>query len=242
MNTKEALQKVSEAACRFIYTNYELDEIANGKDVVMYCLGDKMIVSIYIRENCFDFLLIFCKEEREQFEKQRSEFPQAILDIYDNHKTWNDGKWIWIPVADMEMLEAVEKLIMIKQKPNRKPFAKETAIHSKCGMRCDLCVHYTGGTISDEFRKELKRRVGSVFGYEDYGDTMMLCPGCFNKDSDGCGTLEHARSKGLQHCLECEDYPCSDCGLLNMSLQANRSTPSDTITWAILPYIGGLNQ
>ena len=242
MATKEVLQKVSEAACRFIYTNYELDEIANGKDMVMYCLGDKMIVSICIRENCFDFLLIFCREDCEQFETQRSEFPQAILDIYDSHKSWNDGKWIWIPVADMDMLEAVEKLIMIKQKPNRKPFSTDTAVYSKCGMRCDLCVHYTGGTISDEFRKELKRRVGSVFGYEDYGDTMMLCSGCFNKDSDGCDKLEHARSNGLPHCLDCEDYPCSDCGLVSLSLQANRSTPSDTITGAILPYIGGFDR
>ena len=89
---KRSSTKSQRSGCRFIYTNYDLDEIANGKDVVTYCLGDKIIVSIYIRENCFDFLLILGKEEREQFEKQRSEFPQAILDIYDNHKTWNDGK------------------------------------------------------------------------------------------------------------------------------------------------------
>jgi len=241
MSEKTMLQKVSAAACRFIYGNYDVDEIANGKDMVMYCIGDRMVLSVYIREDSFDFLLIFNEKERAEFDAKRGEFPQAILDIYDSNKTRNDGKWLWIPVADMETWEAVKQLILIKEKPNRKPFPKDTAVYSKCGMRCDLCAHYTGETISDKFREELKQRVGSVFGFEDYGENMMLCPGCFNKDTSTCHKLEHSKSKGLNSCLECENYPCGDCGLLNLELQAGRSTSAETLTWAILPYVGGLN-
>jgi len=63
------------------------------------------------------------------------------------------------PVADLEAWEAVKKMILVKKEPDRIPFPKETAVYSRCGMRCDLCVHYTGGAISEEFREELKRLV-----------------------------------------------------------------------------------
>ena len=241
MSEKTMLQKVSAEACRFIYKNYDLDEITNGKDTVMYCEEDKMIFAIYLREDRFDFVIILSEKEREFFESKPVEFPQRIFEIYDDIKKWNDGKWIEIPVFDFETWEDVKQIILIKKKPNRIPFPKDTAVYSKCGMRCDLCVHYTGGNISEEFREELKQRVGSVFGYEDYSENMMLCPGCFNKDSDGCGKLDCAKNKGIKHCLECGNYPCFDCGLLNVDLQGSRSTSSKTLTWAILPYVGGLN-
>lgn len=236
----DQLKNVSKAACRFLYTNYDLDEIVNQNGMVMYCLEDKMVLAVHIRDDCLEFCLIFNSKEREEFEVRRSEFPQTIVDIYDYETRQNDGKWMWFPVADMETLEAVKKLIAIKLKPNRKPFPTQNAVYSKCGIRCDLCVHYTGETISDQFREELKHRVGSVFGYEDYGKNMMLCPGCFHKDSDGCNQLICARNKKLQHCLACEDYPCDQCGLLQVELQADRSTSAETIRWAILPYIGGI--
>jgi len=107
--------------------------------------GGKTILTIYIRDDRFDFLVIFGAAERGQFEVQCDTFPQSIRDIYDNSRTYHDDKWMFTPVADMATLEAVKELIMIKKKPNRKPFPKEQAVLSKCGMRCDLCVHYTGG-------------------------------------------------------------------------------------------------
>jgi len=111
-------------------------------------------------------------------------------------------------------------------------------------MRCDLCVHYTGGTVSEEFRGELKRLVGSFWGEEDYGDGMMLCPGCFNKKSKRCGKLKHARKQRLSSCLECENYPCGECGHVNIGIcarKAGSTVPAEVITWALLPYVGGLN-
>lgn len=225
-----------------LYRHYELDEIANGKDTVMFCDGDKLVLTITIREGYFDFLFILGENDRRALEGMRGVLPQKVFEIYDGLKTWNEGKWIEIPVSDFEILEAVKQITLMKKAPNRVPFPKDTAVYSKCGMRCDLCVHYTGGTISGEFLLELKQRIGSLFGYEDYGDNMMRCPGCFNKDSEGCGKLDHAKSKGLENGLACEDCPCSDCGVLNIHIQATRSTPAKTITWAILLYVGGLTE
>lgn len=241
MQDKAALlQEISQSACRFLYSRYELDEIANGNETVMYVDGDSLFLTIHIREYHFNFVIILGDAERRALEERPNGFPQSMLAIYDEMKAWNDGKWIEIPVADYETLDAVKRLLLMKKKPNRAPFPAETALQSKCGVRCDLCVHYSGGDRSVELQEELKRRVGSVFGHEDFGENMMRCPGCVNKDSGGCRQLEHARSKGLDSCLACDSFPCNRCGVISVDIQAKRSTCARTITCAILPYAGGL--
>lgn len=50
---------------------------------------------------------------------------------------------MFIDVSTLEQLEEIKKLVLIKKKPNRKPFPKTNALYSKCGQRCDLCIHYT---------------------------------------------------------------------------------------------------
>jgi len=148
-----------------------------------------------------------------------------------------------IPVTGMEAWETVKQRVLAKKEPDRVPFPKETAVYSRCGTRCDLCVHYI--EISNEFRTELKRHLGNFWGPEDFGDDMMLCPGCFNKkDSKKCGKHRHARKQGLSSCMECENYPCGDCGHVNIQIhlrETGNTIPADVITWALLPYVGGLN-
>lgn len=236
------LQEISRDACRFLYSRYELDEIANGNDTVMYVDGDSLFLAIHIRRDRFDFVIILGDAERRALEERPNEFPKNVLTVYNDMKLWNDGKWIEIPVSDFEALEAVKRLLLMKKKPNRSPFPTETALQSKCGVPCDLCVHYTGGGRSEDFQQELQRRVGSVFGYEDFGENMMRCLGCVNKDCSDCRQLDHARSKGLGSCLACESYPCHHCGVVNVDIQAKRSTCAKTVTWAILPYVGGIHH
>ncbi|MCL2446707.1 MAG: DUF3795 domain-containing protein [Oscillospiraceae bacterium] len=147
-----------------------------------------------------------------------------------------------ISAANMGEWEIVKQRILAKKEPNRVPFPKETAVYSKCGMRCDLCVYYTG--VSDEFREELKQIHRSFWDAEDFGDDMKLCPGCHNKDTSKCDKLKHARKQGLSSCLECKNFPCSDCGHINIQIhprEAGSVVPADVITWALLPYVGGLN-
>ena len=234
-------QAVSEETMRFMQGKYVLDEVSNGKDELKFRRGGKTILTIYIREKHFDFLVIFGKAEREKFEAQRGEFPQKIQEIYDNSKTYHDGKWMMIPVRDLQTLEAVKQLILIKKKPNRKPFPKEQAVYSRCGMRCDLCIHYTGGTVSEEFRAELKERFTRVYGgvYCEEGSTeMMLCPGGTVKDCGDCKELTCAKQKGFTACTDCADFPCGVCGIVRSEIAA-RSMAADDVTGAILPYVDG---
>lgn len=234
MIERTMLEKVSEETMCFMRGRYELDEEGNGKDELKFRRGGKTVLTIYIRDNRYDFLVIFGRAEREKFEMEYEGFPLMIRDIYDNSRTYHDGKWMWIPVADLDTLEAVKQLIMIKKKPNRKPFPKENAIYSKCGQRCDLCIHYSGGTISEEFRKELYERLTRVYKAEDWS---MRCPGCFNKpENDLCDQLKCAAGKGVASCLICKEYHCSISPVINSRIEAN-SILADDITWAVLPYV-----
>lgn len=234
---KSELQKVSEETMRFMRGKYELDEVSNGKDELKFKRGAKTILTIYIHEDHYVFLVIFGKAEREKFEERRNEFSQQIQEIYDKSKTYHDGKWMWIPVKDLNTLESVKQLILIKKKPNRRPFPKENAVYSKCGMRCDLCVHYCGGTISDEFRIELRERLERVYG-GSFDDAS--CPGCLvktEKDANACDPLKCSTEKNHDICINCNEYPCdkATAGLIG-KIEA-KSILADDVTWAILPYV-----
>ena len=234
MGERTMLEKVSEETMCFMRGKYLLDEVGNGRDELKFRRGGKTILSIYIRENHYDFLIIFGKAEREKFEAERDTFPSRIQEIYDGSKTYHDGKWMWIPVDNLDSLEEVKPLILIKKKPNRKSFPKETAIYSKCGQRCDLCIHYSGGTISNELRKELKERLTRVYHTDDWS---MRCPGCYNKpEQDLCEQLKCAKTKGVDRCLDCKEYHCSISPVVN-SIIDTKSILADDVTWAILPYV-----
>ncbi len=236
------LQKVSEEIMRFMRGKYALDEVP-GKYYEIDCLkfrqGKKTILSINIHEDRYDFQVIFGKAEREKFEARRGEFPQKIQDIYDNSKTYHDGKWMLIPVADLETLEAVKRLILIKKKPNRKPFPKEQAVYGGCGHRCDLCVHYTGETISDEFRKELQERVRRVYGVSP-DEEFPPCDGCRNGGIGAkfdCYQIKCAKDKGAARCMDCAEYDCGKATAGWKPAIEARSILADDVTWAILPYV-----
>ena len=113
----------------------------------------------------FTFLIIFGKKEREYFEIQKNEFPKYVCDCYDHSKTYHDGKWMFMNVNSLEQLEEVKKLIQIKKKPNRKPFPKENALYSRCGQRCDLCVHYIH--TSEELRTVMETQLIKMWGQTD---------------------------------------------------------------------------
>ena len=238
MSEKNELQKVSEEIMRFMRGKYVLDEVL-GKYYEIDCLkfrqGKKTILSINIHENYYDFQVIFGKAEREKFKARRDEFPLSIIDLYDKAHTYHDGKWMLIRVDTMETLEAVKKMILLKKKPNRKPFPKENAVYGKCGHRCDLCIHFSGGTISEEFRKELEARLTRVYNNADWSMRCSGCgtPGCHTKL---CDQLKCAIEKGCTTCVSCKQYPCSRAtvGYAEFGVQ---NILADDVTWAILPFV-----
>ena len=66
------------------------------------------------------------------------------------------------------------------------------------GHRCDLCVHYTRSTISDEFRKELQERIIRVYGMKP-DEEFLPCDGCSNGGINrgfDCDQVKCAKEKG----------------------------------------------
>ena len=236
MSEHQMLQQVGEETMRFMRGKYLLDEVGNGKDELKFRRGGKTVLTIYIRDDRFDFLVIFGKTEREAFELQRASMPEKICDIYDGSKTYHDGKWMLFPVKDLETLEAVKRLVLIKKKPNRKPFPKETAVYSKCWHRCDLCVYYSGGMFSDEFRKELHERFARVYHVDDID---ARCPGCYVKsETEACEPRTCAKANGLESCRDCREARCTIPPVVSFRIEP-KSILAHDVTWTVLPYVHG---
>lgn len=64
-------------------------------------------------------MIIFGKDERTKFEAERNEYSQQVQKIYDETKTYRDGKWIMFEPTDTSMFRDFIKLLDIK-KPNKK--------------------------------------------------------------------------------------------------------------------------
>lgn len=230
-------EKVKLETVRFLRGKYRLDEVSDGTEQVKFKQGTKTIVTIAIHKDKLNFLIIFGKAEREKFEGEKSEFSQAIRSFYDNSRTYHDGKWMFIDVSTLELLEEIKKLILIKKKPNRKPFLKENAVYGKCGHRCDLCVHYT--EIAEEFREMLIPHLASVYGGTDWSMRCTGCdtPGCqCYTSNDICEPLKCLPTKQLTACADCKDYPCERSTVGYNQLES-KNMSADDVTWAVLPYV-----
>lgn len=203
------LRKIGEEAMRFLRGKYAYDEVGDGIDTLALKKGDETLVTIRIRDDGYLFLIAA-----------------------------EDGGEAEILVADMEALEAAKRLILAKAEPDRRPFPKERAVVSECGHRCDLCVHYTGGTIDENFRAELKARLTRVYRGDDWGEGMALCPGCANGGISGsCRQKECAAEKGAPMCRACGEYPCGESVAGYRRGIEPRSIAAEDVTWAILPYV-----
>jgi len=233
------LEKVSEETMRFMRGKYKLDEIP-GKYYDIDCLkfrqGKRTILSINIHEDYFDFQIIYGKAERERFETRRDEFPESIQTIYDQAHTYHDGKWMLIRVDNMETLEFVKKMILIKKNPNRKPFPKALLHSGNCGHRCDLCVHFKGkATFSAEEMEYARECCCAVYGDSSWEKT---CDGChfpdYTVDSTYC-----RKGKGIDKCQVCENYStCLKTAGWPPKIHT-RTITADQVTYAILPYVKG---
>ena len=65
-------------------------------------------------------MVILGKDERAKFEMQRELFSNEVQMIYDEATTFHDGKWIMFELKNTELFNDMERLLLIKRKPNRK--------------------------------------------------------------------------------------------------------------------------
>jgi hypothetical protein len=110
---------------KFIEKNYEMDILWNkgGKTGVYelkYRKSSKTLCALYPKERGLCILIIFGKAERDKFENSREEFSEYINSFYDNTKQYHDGKWLYIDRVDDEIAKDIEKLLLIKKRPNKK--------------------------------------------------------------------------------------------------------------------------
>lgn len=121
----EALLAVWTSLCERIDAQYDMERIWNTggkawKYEYKYRRGGKTLCALYARESCFGFMIIFGKAEREKFEVNRENYNEEIQRIYDEAKTYHDGKWMLFEPVDDSLFDDFIKLLHIKRKPNKK--------------------------------------------------------------------------------------------------------------------------
>ncbi len=120
-----SLYDVWQKLCVAIGEKYDMEQLWNkgGKAWTYeykYRRGGKTLCGLYARENCIGLMIIFGKDEREKFEADRINYSQKTQKIYDEAKTYHDGKWVMFELTDTSMFDDCIKLLSIKRKPNRK--------------------------------------------------------------------------------------------------------------------------
>lgn len=108
-----------------IESKYDLEPLWNsgGKKWTYeykYRKGGKSLCALYAKENVFGFMIIFGKDERAKFEASRNDFSFQVQKIYDEATTYHDGKWMMFELTDTSLFLDMEKLLLIKRKPNKK--------------------------------------------------------------------------------------------------------------------------
>lgn len=121
----QPLYDVWKELCSAIEEKYEMDCLWNngGKAWTYeykYRRGGKTLCALYARESCIGFMVILGKDERAKFEKNRNDYSECVQKIYDETKTYHDGKWLMFEPVDTSLFSDFMQLLAIKKKPNRK--------------------------------------------------------------------------------------------------------------------------
>ena len=110
------LYDVWNSLCQRIEKSYEMEQLYEYK----YRKGGKTLCALYAKEKTLGFMVILGKDERAKFEIQRGQFSNEVQMIYDAATTFHDGKWIMFELKDTKLFNDMERLLLIKRKPNRK--------------------------------------------------------------------------------------------------------------------------
>lgn len=121
----QSLYDVWQELCAAIDEKYDMDRIwsSGGKAWTYeykYRRGGKTLCSLYARENRMGFMVILGKDERAKFEAERNNYSELVQKIYDETKTYHDGKWLMFEPIDTSLFGDFVQILAIKRKPNRK--------------------------------------------------------------------------------------------------------------------------
>ena len=119
------LLDVWERLCAMIEERYEMECRWNsgGKAWTYerkYRRGGKTLCSLYARDHCIGFMVIFGKAERDTFETERDKYSPQVQKVCAEAKTYHDGKWILFTVTDTSLFPDFMNLLRIKRRPDKK--------------------------------------------------------------------------------------------------------------------------
>ena len=120
----KSLYDLWDSLIALIDESYDMEHIWNNggkawKYEYKYRRDDKTLCSLYARENRIGFMVIFGKDERTKFEADRVDYLEETRVVYDQAKTYHDGKWMMFEPKDTSMFNDFLKLLSIKRKPNK---------------------------------------------------------------------------------------------------------------------------
>ena len=121
----ESLYENWNKLCALIDEQYDMECLWNkgGKAWTYeykYRMGGKTLCALYARENCVGFMVILGRDERAKFENDKDNYTEEVQRIYDETKTYHDGKWMMFELTDTSLFDDFIRLLRIKRKPNRK--------------------------------------------------------------------------------------------------------------------------
>lgn len=119
----QSLYDVWKKLCVLIEERYDMECLwdKGGKAWIYeykYRRGGKTLCALYARDNCIGFMVILGKEERNKFERDRSNYSKEVQTIYDKTQTYHDGKWVMFEPTDTSLFNDFVALLSIKRKPN----------------------------------------------------------------------------------------------------------------------------
>ena len=121
----QPLYEIWDNLCSLIDEKYDMDHLwdKGGKAWTYeykYRRGGKTLCALYARENCVGFMVILGKDERLKFEQDRKNYAKEVQRIYDETRSYHDGKWIMFEPVDTSLFDDFMRLLSLKKKPNRK--------------------------------------------------------------------------------------------------------------------------
>ena len=104
---------------------YDVDRLwGNGfgdwKVEYKYRRGGKTLCTFYAKEDSANVLITYGKAEQEKFESIRDSLAVSVQEVYDNTKTYHDGKWLWFPLNNTLSADDLIAVLKLKRRPNRK--------------------------------------------------------------------------------------------------------------------------
>lgn len=65
----------------------------------------------------FSVLVVLGTAERERFEERRYRWTHHLVELYDEARTYPDGKWLEVPIVSIDDRHEVKNLLTMKRPP-----------------------------------------------------------------------------------------------------------------------------